>query len=124
MPFVIKKVFDHGAANPIVARLSLQNLKILEQCDVTKDQRDKVGGPYVKSLLPKLLRCWEIEQRFREEFEAAVAAYKPPTAKDSAVQLPQIGRLEPEFHNFLYEAKNYIRDLLKVVNVRGLKDVI
>ncbi len=116
MPFVFKKVLDHGTTNPIVARLSLQVLKILDQCDVTKDVRDEVGELYVNSLQRKLIRCWEIEQRFREEFNAAVAAYNPP-ARGQATQIPQVGRLEEECHNFLYEAKNYIRDLLEVVNL-------
>lgn len=117
MPFVFKKVLNHGTTNLIVARLSLQILELLKQCDVTKDVREGVGELYLNSLQPKLIRCWEIEQRFREEFDAAVADYKPPTARDQSINIPQIGRLEQECHNFLYEAKNYIRDLLKVVNL-------
>jgi hypothetical protein len=31
------------ATNPIVARLSLQILEILKQCNVSKDIQDKVG---------------------------------------------------------------------------------
>ena len=45
----------------IVARLSLQILEILKQCNVSKDIKDKVGDLYRNSLLKILLRCWEIE---------------------------------------------------------------
>jgi hypothetical protein len=37
-------------------------------------------------------------------------------AANAPVEVPQIARLEEECHNFLYEAKNFIRDLLQVVN--------
>ena len=42
--------------------------------------------------------------------------YKPSASANAGVEVPQIARLEPECHNFLYEAKNFIRDLLQVVN--------
>jgi len=116
MPFEFKKVFEHGTTNPIVARLSLQTLEILKQCNVSKDIQDKIGDLYLNSLQKKLLRCWEIEERFKKEFVAVVGKYKPPTAANAPVEVPQIARLEEECHNFLYEAKNYIRDLLQVLN--------
>jgi thermostable 8-oxoguanine DNA glycosylase len=65
MPFEFKKVLEHGTKNPIVARLSLQILEILKQCSASKDIQDKVGDLYVNSLQKKLLRCWEIEERFK-----------------------------------------------------------
>jgi hypothetical protein len=116
MPFEFKKVFEHGTTNPIVARLSLQILEILKQCNASKDIQDKIGDLYLNSLQKKLLRCWEIEERFKKKFAAAVGKYKPPNAANAPVEVPQIARLEEECHNFLYEAKNYIRDLLQVLN--------
>jgi hypothetical protein len=75
MPFEFKKVLEHGTTNPIVARLSLQILEILKQCNASKDIQDKVGDLYVNSLQKKLLRCWEIEERFKKEFVAAIGKY-------------------------------------------------
>jgi hypothetical protein len=117
MPFEFKKVLEHGTANPIGARLSLQIFEILKQCNASKDIQDKVGELYVMSLLKKLLHCWEIEERFKQEFAAAAGKYKPPATANASVEVPQIARLEEECHNFLYETKNYIRDLLQVVNL-------
>ena len=57
-----------------------------------------------------------IEERFKQEFGAAVDSYKPSASANAGVEVPQIARLEPECHNFLYEAKNFIRVLLQVVN--------
>lgn len=116
MSFEIKKFASHGVNNPIVARLSLQNLQILEKCKVTKEVKDNVGSLYLNSLMKKLLRCWEIEDSFKKSFEEAAAKYKPPATPNALVEIPQIERLEADGHNFLYEAKNYIRDVLYVVN--------
>ena len=33
------------------------------------------------------------------------------------VEIPHIVRLEEECHNFLYEAKNFVRDFLKAFNI-------
>jgi len=48
MSFEIKKVLDRG--NPIVARLSVQILEILNQYNVSKEIQDKVGDLYMNSL--------------------------------------------------------------------------
>jgi hypothetical protein len=116
MPFDLKKFANHGTNNPIVARLSLQNLQMLKNCKISKELNDKVGGLYLHSLMKKLLRCWEIEDAFKKSFAEGVARYKPPPTPNTAVEIPQIDRLEAECHNLLYEEKNYIRDVLYVFN--------
>jgi hypothetical protein len=82
-----RKVLNHGAPNPIVARLSLQILEILKQCNASNDIQDAVGNFYVNSLLPRLIRCWEIEERFKRQFVAAVDSYKPPASANAGVEV-------------------------------------
>src|SRR5262245_62841761 len=109
MPFDFKTVLEHGTSNPIVARLSLHTLESLDHCNASKDIQEKVRELYMISLPKKLLRCWEIEQRFKEELAAAVNKYKPPAAVNASVIVPQIARLEEECQDFLYGAKNFVR---------------
>ncbi len=116
MPFQFKKLLNHGASNPIVARLSLQILELQKNTTIAKHVGDQVGELYLSSLQKKLLRCFEIEERFKAEFKATVEKWKPP-AKNTPFEVPQIARLEEECHNFLYEGKNFVRDLLKVFNL-------
>jgi hypothetical protein len=111
MPFVFPKIFDHGSSNPIVARLFMQTLEILKHCNISEDTKQRVVELYRGSLMGKLLFCWEIKERLQSQLSAAMAS--TPTA----VNFPYILRLEEECHNFLYETKNYIRDLLKVFNL-------
>lgn len=117
MPFTFSKVLDHGTQNPIVARLTLQVSELLAQCNITEKQRDDVFDVYFNSLVRKLLRCWEIEARFKQGWESAISSYQPPEHGRVPRTLPQIDRLEEECHNFLYESKNYIRDVLKAFNL-------
>lgn len=72
MPFVFSKVLEHGTSNPIVARLGLQTMQLLDQCKIGKETRDKIAEIYMYSLQKKLVRCWEIKERFRSEFNSAV----------------------------------------------------
>lgn len=116
MPFEFKKLLDHGASNPIVARLSLQILELQKNTTIAKDVGNQVGELYLDSLQRKLLRCFEIEERFKADLKAAVEKWTPP-AKNTPFEVPQIARLEEEVHNFLYEGKNFVRDLLKVFNL-------
>jgi hypothetical protein len=72
---------------------------------------------YLRNIARRIAdRCWEIEERFRKEFVAAAGKFKPLVVANALVEVPQIARLEEECHNFLYEAKNFIRDLLQVAN--------
>jgi hypothetical protein len=116
MPFEFKNLVNHGINNPIVARLSLQTLEILKSCKADQKLKDAVGTLYTNSLMLKLLRCWEVEDAFDKSREQGEAEYEPPTQPNAPVQIPQIEKLEQDAHNFLYEAKNYIRDLLYVFN--------
>jgi hypothetical protein len=117
MLFEVKKQLEHGTKNPIVARLMLQTLELLGQSSLSKEKTDKIGEIFVSSLVKKLLRCWEIKDRLELERTKARASYKPPGRNEPAAHVPQIPKLEEECHNFLYETKNFLRDLVTVFNL-------
>jgi hypothetical protein len=112
--FQVKKTLQHGAANPIVARLTLQILDILEKTTLSKEKRDEIAGLFLNSLVQKLLRCWEIKQRLGADWEKSVANFKPPGPSAAAIEVPQIARLREDCEEFLYFAKNFLRDLVTV----------
>lgn len=117
MPFILQTVLEHGTKNPIVARLSLQIHQILSQCDIENERKERIGEIYLYSLQRKLLRCWEIKSLYDREFGNALQVYRPSTQKGQAIKIPHIPRLDEECHNFLYEAKSFIRDLVEVWNL-------
>jgi hypothetical protein len=68
MSFTQSKIADRGTANPIVSRLTLQIFNILDQCNLPQQTRDGIKLIYIDSLRKKLLRCWEIVERYRTAF--------------------------------------------------------
>lgn len=116
MPWTLQQVSEHGVDNPIVARLCLQVASLLSQCNITSENKEYILGIYMNSLMKKLLRCHEIFCRYRDSFNNAVTSYQRPTMPTQLVEVPVIPRLEDECHNFLYEAKNIIRDTLLIFN--------
>ena len=115
--FDVQKKLEHGMGNPVSARLTLQAVELLEKSTLPKEITQKIVELCVTSLAPKLLRCWEIKERLEAERAKARGSYKPPGPGESAAMVPHIPRLEPECHNFLYEAKNFLRDLVTVFNL-------
>lgn len=115
--FDVQKKLEHGIENPISARLTLQTVELLQQSTLSKETVEKIVLLYVTSLAPKLLHCWEIKERLAAERAKAHASYKPPGRGEAAAIVPHIPRLGPECHSFLYEAKNFLRDLVTVFNL-------
>jgi hypothetical protein len=117
VPFVVAKKLDQGVGNPIVARLTLQNFEILQKCTIPKATAVSIQAIYLNELTPKLLRCSQIAEKLCTETEKLAASYKPPGKGAASVELPQVMQLEEECRNYLYEAKNFQRDLLKIFNL-------
>ncbi|MGJ4941408.1 hypothetical protein ACQR1W_12615 [Bradyrhizobium sp. HKCCYLS1011] len=117
MLFEITKQSERGTPDSIVARLTVQPIEILNHTNLSAVDQAKFVQLSVSELLPRLQRCSEIEQRLRKEAGERRSQFKPPRRGDVSVEIPQIPNLKAECENFLYEAKNYLRDLLKLVNL-------
>ena len=90
-------------------------MKFCRNADSESDG-ESIQALYLNELTPKLLRCSQIAEKLRTETEKLAASYKPPGGAAS-VELPQVMQLKEECRNYLYEAKNFLRDLLKVFNL-------
>src|SRR3954453_1108994 len=110
MPFEIRKTSNYGTRHPVYARLKVQTSELLHWADLSKDARQEVMEIYF-GLADRLFRCMEIVERLTTALKAAIMEFGP--APDSRViNVPHISGLKSEVENFLYEAKNYLRDLL------------
>jgi hypothetical protein len=116
MAFTISKTLDHGTANPVVARLALQIFDILKSCNIAKDLEEGILRLCMESLVPGLLRCWEIRERYELEFQRQIESYKKQVPNVQVIEVPSITTLDQDCRNFLYEAKNFLRDLMQLFN--------
>ncbi|OFZ86773.1 MAG: hypothetical protein A3F74_10210 [Betaproteobacteria bacterium RIFCSPLOWO2_12_FULL_62_58] len=115
MPFVIKKVSDHGTSNPIVARLAVQTHEVIRFFNLPKDKQDRVLEIYINSVKPRLLQCMELCDNVSQETEAIrkrIHESEISTQSDGrVVEVPQISRLTEQAETYLYNAKSVLRDL-------------
>jgi hypothetical protein len=74
MSFTISRIADYETGNPILAaahRADVRHSRSLRQEDA-----DAVKLIYMESLTKKLVRCYEIAQRFQAEFVNEMETYR------------------------------------------------
>jgi hypothetical protein len=54
----------------------VQTFAILDHCEIRQEDADAVKLIYVESLTKKLVRCYEIAQRFQAEFVNEMETYR------------------------------------------------
>lgn len=114
--FNYQKQQEHGTKNPIVARFTVQTANLLQNCGADAKLSQSIMTLYAGSMLKRILRCWEIEQGIRASIEKAKTSSKP-SAGGAAQEIPHVPRLKEDCENFLYEFKNFLRELLDVFNL-------
>jgi hypothetical protein len=115
-PFIVQKLSNHGAGNPIVARLSMQTIELLNCADLSEAERGQVFRLYNEGLQRSLLRCYDAYTKLRQAQNATLRAVAA-AVDQGARSTPFVIGLEDEVNTFLYEAKLYLRDALRVFNL-------
>ncbi|MQW67872.1 hypothetical protein GHK50_29805 [Sinorhizobium medicae] len=111
--FNIQKVSNHGASHPVVARLVMQTDDLLGFLD--KKKKAEAMRIYI-DLHKRLLQCHDIAERIFKEKERALAYYIAALPSGSTT-IPHVINLDMEAESFLLVAKQYIRDLVKAINL-------
>jgi len=121
MEFQFQKISDYGTANPIVARLSIQTSDLCNFFITDQKRKDKILKTMGFDIQFKLLETFKIYDEMLLEIQKID---KEATEKGFNVQasgrvalLPGIVRLESRCDAFLYNAKNVLREILKLINV-------
>lgn len=112
MPFTLTQISNHGSQHPVVARLQLQTADILQHAILSSNEdRDRAKTIYFNGAW-RLLRCFDR----RDELSQKIAEANPPQQTDDSqvVRAPHVINLEGIVEPFLYEAKNFLRDIAGV----------
>jgi len=119
--FVIKKISDRGTQHPVVARLAIQIKELIVFANLDKSIKDSVLKACLYTLQSRLGKCWDICQWLEDEQLRIWKEYKP--TDERASQIPNISDLDRNVENFLYEAKNFLRDLLNDVIAKCFPEI-
>jgi hypothetical protein len=76
MSFTISRSPIAGRAIRSSQRLTVLTFAILDHCEIRQEDADAVKLIYMESLTKKLVRCYEIAQRFQAEFVNEMETYR------------------------------------------------
>lgn len=116
-----RKVFEFtieanvGTQNPIVARLGPQSVDMIGWIDIDKSKRDDLVELYVMTLRRRLVRCWELREELAGKINEQTTLVDEGKLPDD--MRPSVVGLQHYAESFLYEAKNYLRDLLDLFEI-------
>lgn len=111
---VIRKLLDHGTSHPVVARLQVQVSELLKNTTLGESGRGAVFSASFHAST-RLIRCWDVWEKLTEECDKLEREHQPPQNSQVAT-IPAVVGLQHAAETFLYEAKNFIRDLTVVIN--------
>jgi hypothetical protein len=116
MAFEIRKINDVGVGHPVVARLGVQASDLIPWIDIEDAKRKEITGLYARTLTDRLLRCHQLRDDLVKRANEAAEAVQ--AQKDKRVrEVPNVIGLQGIAEGFLYEAKNYLRDLLNLFRI-------
>jgi len=118
MPFIIKKVSNHGTSNPIVARLGIQTSELIKFFPISEKQREDIFGIFHQKIQPRLLQCYELKENLLSELTKIGDEFKKERVSTQSfgrvATVPQVMRLSENCENYLYNAKSFLRDLARI----------
>lgn len=115
MEFIVKKISDHGTANPIVARLGVQTSELIKFYPLNEKQRDDIFGIYHQKVQPRLLQCYDLKENLFAELskidEEIIEKGILTQSFGRVATVPQVMKLSENCENYLYNAKSALRDI-------------
>jgi hypothetical protein len=117
MAFEIRKISDVGVGHPVVARLGVQASDLITWIDIEDAKRKELAEVYARTLKERLLRCHRFRDDLVKLINASVETKRPPQNDKRIREVPHVIGLQGIAEGFLYEAKNYLRDLLNLFRI-------
>ncbi len=98
-----------------MARLVLQMHDLLQCTRFTSDMRSKITDASF-AVSERLVNCWKIQDKLVAACDNAEREL-PPGPGPHLLHLPHVIELQLDSETFLYEAKNFLRDLICIINI-------
>ncbi|TRC93904.1 hypothetical protein FJV77_20730 [Mesorhizobium sp. WSM4306] len=118
MPFQFQKISDVGANNPIVARLGIQTGDLIGFSGLDKEKQEAITGLFIFDLTQRLIKCEKCMNAINDKVKNDIGRVIENLRKDPrAREVPFVVGLNDDVEDFLYAAKNYLRDLLGLFRI-------
>lgn len=110
--FKFTKISDVGTSHPVIARLQIQTTELLKFSNLSQEKKDEIFGIILESMHKRLLKCHKIKDNI---YQKTLSTIKDTENKPD--QDPYIIDINTDAENFLYEGKNFLRDLAEIFNI-------
>lgn len=110
---MIQKLSSRGADHPVSSRLGIDIFELLNFGRFEKKSKEGIKRACLRDLQSRLGKCWDISDHVEALVLEGVESYQP--SGELVVEVPHIEELDREVDNFLYETKNFLRDLVNKV---------
>jgi hypothetical protein len=117
MAFEIRKINNVGVGHPVVARLGVQASDLISWIDIEDAKRKEIAELFARTLTERLLRCHQFRNDLVNRANEAIEKVPPPQNDKRVREVPNVIGLQGIAEGFLYEAKNYLRDLLNLFRI-------
>jgi hypothetical protein len=114
MTFEFRTISNIGSRHPVVARLGVQASDLIKLIDLDEKKRNALQQLYLVKLMTRLLRCHEIRDELDQKTNDAIRDAESTT---QVSVVPHLIGLQALAESFLYETKNYLRDLLELFTI-------
>ncbi|MER8857409.1 hypothetical protein NKI09_07095 [Mesorhizobium sp. M0757] len=111
-PFRVQRISNIGSTHPVVARLGVQVSRLEQWIGLDEKPKQELVTLYAKTLTMRLLRCDELRGQIVERLEGDIARVEKLTTS-----IPFVVGLDSLVESFLYDGKNFLRDLLNVTRI-------
>jgi hypothetical protein len=116
MAFEFRKISDVGTCHPVVARLGVQAGELVKWLRIEEPVKQAIAELYAITLRERLIRCHAFRDRLERSMEDAVKNVSERN-DGRARDVPHVIDLNGMAEGFLYETKNYLRDLLGLFQI-------
>jgi hypothetical protein len=90
---------------------------LVRWADIGDSKRREIIDLYVRKLTERLLRCHQLRDDLVSRIGSTIESQRSPQSDKRAREVPNVIGLQGAVEGFLYEAKNYIRDVLNLFRI-------
>lgn len=118
--FSISRFSDHGPSHPVIARLVVQTDENVPFANLSNGKKEEILKIAIHKLSPRLIRCFEIKDELFDLGEKAISEAEEDNNsqpdRGRLIRKPHLINLKPKVETFLYESKNFLRDLIELID--------
>ncbi|EKE02090.1 MAG: hypothetical protein ACD_20C00428G0001 [uncultured bacterium] len=111
MDYNFQRISNYGTTSPVVARILVQTSELFKFSNVSVESQEAICKILEERLYKRIINCYKIRIKILKKILLTQKEIENKTNQN-----PYIIDLDTNLYTFLYECKNFLRDLVGVFN--------